>query len=144
HSITAVYDGDLVYDASTSSVLTQTVNQTSSTTSLSSSANPSAFGQSVTFTATVAGSGGSPTGAVTFKDGGATLGSGTLSAGTATFSTGTLSQVSHSITAVYDGDLVYDASTSSVLTQTVNQASSTTSLSSSANPSAFGQSVTFT
>jgi hypothetical protein len=41
------------------------------TTALISSQNPSALGQSVTFTATVTGA--SPTGTVTFKDGGTTL-----------------------------------------------------------------------
>src|SRR5439155_9871112 len=41
---------------------------TPSTTTLSSSANPSVFGQSVLFTATVNGSLGTPTGSVAFKD----------------------------------------------------------------------------
>jgi hypothetical protein len=110
-----------------------------------SSTNPSTFGQSVTFTATVTGLIVTPTGTVTFKDGATTLGIGSLNgSGQATFSTGALSAGDHSITAVYGGDLLYNPSTSSVLTQTVNQASSTTSVSSSANPSSFGQSVTFT
>jgi uncharacterized repeat protein (TIGR01451 family) len=64
------------------------VDQAATTTAVAPSANPSTFNQSVTFTATVSGSGGTPTGTVTFKDGAATLGTGTLSAGgTATFST---------------------------------------------------------
>jgi hypothetical protein len=44
---------------------------------LTSSQNPSNFGQAVTFTATVTGT--SPTGTVTFKDGATVLGTGTLS-----------------------------------------------------------------
>ncbi len=57
------------------------------TNTLGSSVNPSTYAQSVTFTATVTGTGGTPTGTVTFKDGSTTLGTGTLSSGQATFST---------------------------------------------------------
>ncbi len=119
-----------------------TVSQASSTTTLTSSANPSALGQAVTFTATV--SGASPTGTVQFKDGGTLLGTGTLSGGTASFSTSALTAGSHSITAVYGGDTNNLTSTSSMLSQTVNQAATATSLTSSPNPSNVGQSVTFT
>ena len=82
-----------------------------------SSANPSVFGQSVTFTATVtanAPGSGTPTGTVTFMDGSTTLGTGTLNgSGVATFSTSGLSVGSHSITAVYGGDTDFTTSTSS-------------------------------
>ena len=145
HSITAVYGGDSNYSGSTSPVLTQNVVANSSTTALASSMNPSTFGQSVTFTATVTGSGGTPTGTVTFKDGTTTLGAATLNgSGQAAFSTTALTAGSHSITASYSGDGNYAASTSSVLTQTVNQSSSSTGLTSSANPSTYGSAVTFT
>ncbi len=145
HFITAVYAGDAIYNSSTSSPLTQNVNQNSSTTSVVSSVNPSAVTQSVTFTATVTGSGGTPTGTVTFKDGSTTLGTGTLDgSGQATYSTSLLLPGDHTITAVYGGDSNFGSSTSSPLTQTVNVASSTTAVASSVNPSAFGQSVTFT
>src|SRR5262249_35733291 len=49
----------------------------------------------------------------------------------------------HSITAEYTGDATFSGSTSSALSQTVNKASSTTTLTSSRNPSRVGQSVTF-
>ena len=49
----------------------------------------------------------------------------------------------HSITAVYAGDTNFTTSTSSVA-QDVNQASTTTALTSDPNPSVSGQSVTFT
>ena len=97
HSITAVYGGDSTFAGSTSSGLTQTVNQASSSTAVTSSNNPSTFGSSVTFTATVTPS--AATGTVTFKDGSTTLGTGTLSSGTATYTTTTLIVGSHSITA---------------------------------------------
>ena len=142
HSVTAVYAGDgLNFQGSTAPAITQTVNKLASTTTLASSANPSTYGNSVTFTATVpAGA----TGTVTFKDGVSTLGTGIISGTTATFSTATLTGGSHSITAVYGGDTNYATSTSSAVSQTVNTASTTTTLASSANPSTYGNSVTFT
>src|SRR5712692_2442114 len=147
HSITAVYGGDTNFTGSTSSTLSQVVNQASTTTTVTSSANPSVFGQGVTFTATVAAvapGSGTATGTVTFKDGATTLGTGTLSAGQATFATSSLTVATHSITAVYGGDPNFVTSTSSALSQAVNQASTGTSLTSSPNPSVFGQTVNFT
>jgi uncharacterized delta-60 repeat protein len=97
----------------------------SSSTSLTSSLNPSTFGVAVTFTATVNSTGGTPTGTVTFKDGVNTLGTGTLSSGKAIFQTSTLAAGAHSMTAAYGGTTSFASSTSAVLTQTVNQPSST-------------------
>ncbi|MGD0464871.1 MAG: Ig-like domain repeat protein, partial [Tepidisphaeraceae bacterium] len=148
HSITVVYGGDTNFTTSTSSALTQTVDQDGTTSAVSSSANPSVFGQSVTFTATVAATApgaGTPTGTVTFEDGSTTLGTGTLDgSGQTTLSTSALSVGSHSIAVVYGGDTNFTTSTSSPLTQTVDQDGTSSSVSSSANPSVFGQSVTFT
>jgi photosystem II stability/assembly factor-like uncharacterized protein len=126
-------------------ILAQVV-ATATTTTLTSSANPSTFGQNVTFTATVAPTSGTgtPTGTVTFEDGLTVLGSGALSGGVATFSISTLAVGSHSITAVYGGDTNGAGSTSSAVSQVVNQDSTTTALTSSVNPSVFDQSVTFT
>ena len=70
-------------------------------------------GQSITFTATVTSvtPPGTPTGTVTFMDGTATLGtSNLLGSGIATFSTINLASGSHSITALYSGDVNYTAS----------------------------------
>jgi hypothetical protein len=128
HSITAVYAGDGNYAASTSPVLTQAVGQNAASIVLASSVNPSATGQPVTFTAGVTGSGITPTGTVTFKDGAAVLGTGTLTAGTASMTTSALAAGAHPITAVYGGDANYSASTSSVLTQTVNVAADSVKL----------------
>ena len=145
HSITAVYGGDTNFTTSTSSTLSQVVNQIIATTNLTSSVNPSTLGQSVTFTATVGGTGGTPSGTVTFKDGATTLGTGTLDgSGVATYSTATLSVGTHSITGVYSGDTNYATNTSSTLSQVVSQLTTATSLASSLDPSVFGQSVTFT
>ena len=121
------------------------VERAATTTTIVSSANPSAAGQALTLTSTVTGSGGTPTGTVTFQDGSTTLGTANLSAaGTATYSTSTLSAGSPVITAVYGGDAAFAGSTSLVLTQVVDKARTRTTVTSSANPSAARQSVTFT
>jgi len=96
----------------------------------------------VTFTASVSPSG--ATGTVTFKEGSTTLGTGTITSGKATFATSALAVGSHSISASYAGDSNYNGSTSTTLTQTVNKANTSVSLTSSANPSGLGSPVTFT
>jgi predicted transcriptional regulator len=146
HSITATYNGDTNFASSTSPVLIQTVGQAATSTALTSSQNPSALGQAVTFTATVTPTSGSgtPTGTVTFKDGATTLATVPLSGTTAAFTTSSLTVGSHSITATYNGDTNFASSTSPVLIQTVGQAATSTALTSSQNPSALGQAVTFT
>ncbi len=147
HGVTAEYSGDENFNPSTSGTLTQTVNKVNTSTGLSSSSNPSVFGQAVTFTATVSAvppGSGTPTGTVIFKDGGSTLGSRTLSGGQATLSTSSLSAGVHDITAEYSGDCNFNASIEGPLAQTVNTSNTSTGLSSSSNPSVFGQAVTFT
>jgi hypothetical protein len=146
HSLTAAYGGDAGNAASTSSALTQTVNQAATTTALTSSMNPSAYAQTVTLTATVSGAG-SPGGIVTFKDGSAVLGTVTLAGSgntrTAIFAISTLTGGSHSMTAVYAGDGNNNTSTSTGLTQTINKLATTTTVGSNLNPSTYGQTVTW-
>ena len=143
-SITAVYNGSASLPGSTSSVLSQVVNQAASAVALISSPNPSTFGQAVTFMATVSSPSGAPTGTVTFKNGAASLGSVTLKAGIASLTTTTLTPGAKSITAVYNGSATLPGSTSSVLSQVVNQGTTTVTLNSSLNPATYGQPVTFT
>jgi len=114
------------------------------TTALASSLNPSNYGQSVTFTATVTSSSGTPTGSVIFYDGSTQIGSATLANGSAAFSTSSLPTGSNSITAAYQGSSSFAPSTSAVLSQVVNGIATATSVASSQNPSTYGQSVTFT
>ena len=80
----------------------------------------------------------------TFRDGATSLGAGTLANGVAVFSTNSLGAGSHSITAVYGGDTIYDGSTSNTLSESVGLASTTSTLSSSRNPSTFGAPVGIT
>lgn len=123
----------------------------STMTTLAATPASAAFGQKVTFTATVAAltpATGTPTGVVTFKDGTTVLGTGTLSVvngkAVATFSTTKLSVGSHAISAVFEGSGVLVESKSTVVTQAVVKASTTTTLKSSAATAVFGQSVTLT
>jgi len=115
------------------------------TTALVSSLNPSTFGQSVTFTATVKSSGsGTPGGEVNFKNGTINLGTVKLVSGSAALSTSSLNAGLRTITAHYKGSTKYAAS-SSTLTQTVNKAGTTTTITNaSPSPSTYGQPVTFT
>jgi hypothetical protein len=102
----------------------------STTSHVSSSSNPQAFGSEVTFTATVTATGASdPTGSVTFKDGGSTLGSVALTglgggSAEATYSTSALALGSHTITAEYVSDSAAFTNSSSTLTQFINTAGS--------------------
>jgi hypothetical protein len=123
HALTAVYGGDGNFAPSTTPVLTQTVNLTATKTTLKSSASKSAFGQPVSFTATVtavAPGAGTPTGTITFMDGSTVLGTVTLVNGQATFTTSTLSKGKHSISAVYSGDVDFVTSAAATLIQTIS------------------------
>src|SRR2546426_7449431 len=101
--------------------MTQGVHKADTTTSLASSVNPTRFGQSTTFTATISvvlpgtTAVAYPSGTVTFFDGSTSIGSGTLSTSsvvtTASFSTYSLAVASHSITASYAGDANFNPST---------------------------------
>ncbi len=145
YAITALYAGSTKFTASTSSPLSQVVTQATTSVGLTSSLNPSTFGQSVTFRATVAPQfSGAPAGEITFKNGNVILGVAKLVGGVASFSTSALGAGTDSITAVYKGDTDFSGSSSSALSQVVDQATSTVKLASSQNPSSVGQSVTFT
>jgi len=121
HSVTASYNGNANLAGSLSSALVETVNQAATATSISSNLNPSSYGQAVTFAASVqTATGGSATGTVTFFDGSAQIGSASLSTNAVQLTTTALGTGSHSITARYSGDLNFNGSASSSLTQTVN------------------------
>jgi Bacterial Ig-like domain (group 3) len=143
HSATAAYSGDSNCATSTSSTLTQMVNMAGVGTTLASSANPSAPGQPVTFTATVT-CAVTPTGTATFTIDGVPGTAVTLVNGVATFTASSLSPGSHTVSAAYSGDGNCAASTSSTLTQVVGTAGTSVALASSQNPSTHGQAVTFT
>ncbi len=143
--IRAVYAGDAKFATSTSKALDQVTSKATTTTTVFSAQNPSSFGQSVTFTAIVAPQfSGTPTGSVTFYNGTVSIKWAPLVGGMASFTTTKLAAGIASITAVYSPTGSFLTSTSAPLSQVVNQASTTTTLASSLNPSSAGQSVTFT
>jgi hypothetical protein len=137
-----------MYAGSMSPSLAQVVNSgaVATTTSLASSPNPSTFGQAVALVATVTPPSGTapPTGTVTFSDGPTVLGSMSLdSNGVATLVTSALSVGAHAIGAQYGGDTIHAGSASASVSQTVNRANTTTTLTSNRNPSNGRQSITF-
>lgn len=144
HTITATYGGDTTFSKSTSTALSQVVTRATTTTTLTSSSNPSPYGQTVIFTSKVSSAVGPPPDGetVTFNQGMTVLGAGTLSGGTATLSIATLGVGTDTITAVYGGDSNFGGNTSKVVKQLVTT-TTTTTLTSSLNPSNSGQSVTF-
>jgi len=120
HEITAVYSGGIGVGGGTSNTVVQIVNPAQAVSvQLSSSLNPSQPGTLVTFTATVKGTGSTPTGTAVFEDGATVLGTSSLVGGVATLATSSLAAGTHSITAVYNGDSNYGSASSSPLAQNV-------------------------
>jgi len=94
------------------------------TTTLTSSPNPSTYGQAVTFTAVVTSSAGAPPDGetVSFMKGKTVLGTGTLSGGSATFTTSILKVGTKDVKAVYGGDFDFLSSKSNTVQQVVESA----------------------
>jgi len=152
--IEASYGGDANFAASSSPSLTQTVAAAATTLQLTSSADPSALGKRVTYTAAVtASSGGTPQGTVSFAtSGSASTGAGPipgcasvrLSAGGQAKCTVTYTSAgSPQISAAYTGVGGFAGSSGSLI-QTVNQGATTTTLSTSDDPSSPGEQVSYT
>jgi hypothetical protein len=118
HFIKAIYAGDVNFKSSFGG-MTQVVDKYPTTTTLTSSLNPSQFGQAVTFTAHVTSTGPAPTGTVKFLDGTTGIGEATLSGGVAKLTKSTLAVGTHPITAHYNGDANSSTSTSAVVNQVV-------------------------
>ena len=151
HSLTAQYSGDNIYVASVSNPFSQTVNKATTAVTVTAAPNPADAGVPGTLQATVGAPTGvcpsqiqCPTGTVTFFDGGSNLGTSSVDGnGNAfVFTTFALAGSSHAITAQYSGDSNFLGSTSSTLTLVAKNYTSAF-LSSSPNPSVFGQSVSF-
>ena len=126
---------------------TLTVVPAATSTALVASPNPSGFNQAVTLTATVSALSeiGEPGGAIQFFDGSILLGTRPLAAGTATLTTNGFAAGGHSLSATYSGDANFNGSSQvQSLSVKTASASSTTTVSSSANPAVVGQSVTLT
>ena len=148
HPVTAVYSGDSTYAPDTSNTVFETINKLTPTFVVSSSANPSIYGNSVIFFGTASGTQGTPTGTVQFIIDSTNFGAPiTLVAGSSQTSTSALTAGTHTVSANYSGDTIYNSASVSLspipTSQTVSKANTTTSIASSVNPSAKNQFTTF-
>ena len=135
HSIVATYSGNTNYATSASTVLTEVVQPTATTTTLTSTAPTTLAGESASFSASVSSTTAIPTGSVDFYSNSASIGQATLNAqGVATLPTSTLAVGIDSITAVYAGNGNYTTSTSAALPHTVVLATTTLTLAGPATP----------
>jgi len=145
HSILASYGGDTYHQSSSSIALTQTVQMASTVLDLTSSMTPSRYNQAVTFTASVGRQfGGNATGTVAFFNNGSPLGTAVIRGNQAKLTLKTLAAGTGHISATYSGDSNFTESSSSVLLQVVNKASTKIAVASSLNPASVGQPITFT
>jgi hypothetical protein len=125
HALTAVYVGNFNFDGNSKSV-SQTVGQVPTVTGIVSSGNPAVYGDTITFTATVSSSTGSPTGSVTFKEGSTVLGTAPVAAGgQASLAVAGLHTGTHAVKAVYSGDVSFGTSTSPAYSQVITKAPTT-------------------
>ena len=151
YTISATFSGDANYTTSSSSQTNNfAINQASATTAVTSSANPSNFGESVTFTATISGENGDVKGRVTKRGVKQQVVTGTVtwsantgcssssvsgSPATATCTTSTLPGGTDTVTASYSGDSNHGPSSGSI-SQTVNPIGQTVTFSTNAPASA--------
>ncbi|MFZ0665588.1 MAG: Ig-like domain-containing protein [Acidimicrobiales bacterium] len=150
-SVSAGYAGDGNFGSSTSQPQTEAIGQAQTSTSIISSPTSPVVGEPVTYTATVtptAPGAGTPTGSVTFAGNGGTICSGAAlgqsSPDTATCDTTYSNTQGDTVTASYGGDTNFASSVSAPLSESVQEAPTTTTLSVDNAGPVVGQSVTFT
>ncbi len=145
--VTGVYSFRLTASGKLSTSITAvslSVGPLHTSTQLTSTPNPSTYGQNIELTALVL-SEGTPTQFVKFYDAGVLIGSASVdSKSKAKLTISTLGVGVHALTASYAGDGAFDSSDSNTLTQTVDRATSYVGCSPWPNPSTFGESVTYT
>lgn len=121
HTIAGNYSGDSLYKPKALPSLTQTVVQANTTLSLSTTANPSIFGQPLTVTAKVTPAfTGTPTGTVTFTEGAIVISTLPLDANSsAAIDLSSFPAGTHNIVATYSGDTNFKSSVSATISQAV-------------------------
>lgn len=148
HTIQSVYVGDTIYLTSSSPIYNVVVLPDPTSTALTISPNPATSQQVVTLTATVSDIYAPVVGTVNFLDNGLLIGTGTVVNGVATVMLNFTIPGQHSVSACFVASLDYLGSCASVTTLIVtlppSPDSTQTLLTSNANPSYFGQAVTFT
>ena len=123
-TIVVTYSGDDNFEGSVSAVLPHEVVKATPTVALTASSSTSEAGNPVTFEAAVTGTGGTPTGIVSFKYGENVLGSVALSEERARLTTAGLSIGQHTVTATYGGDATFRESISRPLPYLVSKPTS--------------------
>ena len=157
HDILACYGGDGNVAGSEDAYENQVINRATTSMSVTSSLDPSYFGDGVTFEATITVTNGvaTPTGTVGFSNGGTCnttdgtfssgfLGSATIVSGKASLTITTLPVGEHDIVACYATSANIEGSTATYDNQNVEKAVSALAVASSADPQYFGNPVTFT
>lgn len=153
HTVSASYSGSARYLAASDTV-EQQVTRADTTVALVANPSPSVQDQPVVLSASVAAvspGSGTPSGTVTFFADGEPLGSAPVTAAgsgsSATLEVADLAPGSFQLTARYAGDADYTASESAPVSHTVIEGTAvvetTTELTSSANPSTYGDLITF-
>jgi hypothetical protein len=147
YAVDATFAGSVNYQ-SISGTATVTIAQALTATGLSASAAASVWGETVRLTALVhaiAPGAGLRTGTVDFFDGAVRLGAAAVQPdGTAALALSSLAVGSHSLTALYNGDGNFLGSSAGAVTHTVARAPVSVVISSSPNPSGFGEPVVIT
>ena len=141
--VVASYSGDSSYKASTSMAITLASLQSTPTVTVTASAQQVTYGTPETLTATVTGSGLTPTGTVIFSDENGQFGTGTLnSSAVTTYTTSAFAVGTHSITARYQSDSNYTAATSAAFILTVNKGTPTVAVTPSSSSISTAQALT--
>ena len=145
HTILASYSGDATHAGQNSAVLNQRVVQTTAT-SLAMGSPHVIAGLPASFTAAVTGANGKPiTGPIALMDGAKLLATLTPDqTGSASYSTAALAPGTHTLTANFAGDTFSGASSSLPALQTIDMATTTTTLAASANPAFTNTPLTLT
>ena len=154
HAITAIYTPSGGFGSSNSTPVTVSVSQATTSSVISSSLSNAKYGQAVTIAVTVsngASGGPAPTGGTvniyldrSSSNPGTLLASVSLTGGSVSWTTSNLPVGRHTLTAVYLGTGNFAGSTSAAVSQTVNAASTKTSLSTQASTIVYGQPLTLT
>jgi hypothetical protein len=135
HPLTVSYPGVGFFQAANSAVLNETVQTLGTTLGLTSSVNPVNVNANTVLTATATSTSGTPTGTITFMDGSTVLGTAPLNAsGVATLTVSFSNPGTHPLTASYPATGAYDAATSPVVNENVQNFAATATLTSSVNP----------
>jgi len=146
-TMVAVYAGDGNYTTSTSAPLVETISLGTAALTLTGPASPVNPGIAINLTGVLSSNGVTPTGALTLLDGVTAIATqNALPSGSVTFSfsTSTLTVGTHTLTVTYAGDANNAPATSNIFVLVVQQAGTTASLATSANPQVVGQPVTLT